>query len=264
MCKPYLTGVNLYKLNARNNKRRIILKFVPSYLRVKEVRNALEDQFGEIEEIYPFLSDSKYHDESRRKYYTYSVMFVNPSAAQKVANLNVIQLKVGVHAQVEKYAKKKGRTHKDSDEDHKHKNKPLQPEKVNNKIWPASISPKCSEGQINSSHIPIRKENGSRSKSEKRLSKGNLIHTTSKVRRTSSLERLYLVPKGFQRMKLIEMLRTTCSFLKPTSNLYYLLRSEDFEYIATFELKNAWISNTNFRRNLQIPKETRVFISEQE
>ena len=258
MCSEFLTGTKLYKLNAMNNKRRIILKYVPSYLSEIEVKDSLERQFGKVERFFSYLSEHKEADESRRRYKAYSVMFDQISVAQVVADRNVIELKYGINATVEKYNRK--RVNK-------------VPEARTSKGTTCNLSTidNLSRKNLASTNLtcvlpasqPIVKcpENKTfhfRSKPRAKTMEDFPKSTQFNTRRTCSVERSAIVARGNRRTQFIEELRAVCPHLKPNSKIYRLLRSEDFEYIATFELSNAWISLTNFRQNHMQVKGQRI------
>lgn len=257
MCKPYLTGVNLYKLNAQNNKRRIILKSVPSFLYERDVRHSLEKKFGKIEQFFPFLSDNRTPEESKRKFTSYSVMFEDVNSALWAVEANVVELKEGIYANIEKFSRKR---------------KELNDQKQT-KTTLGNFSTIEDLGKRN--HEPTTLDNLVKDRRAKRKllykpksfrrrhrslvnqpCKDNLPYQTLQDRSTRSLERTTLIPAGYQRLELIEELCAKCSHLKPNSKIYRLLRCENFEYSATFELKNTWISSNNLRHNV-LKKEPR-------
>ena len=54
MCRPFLTGSDLYRANSISNKKRIIIKHVPFTVSQKSLKALMEQRFGKIENIFPF------------------------------------------------------------------------------------------------------------------------------------------------------------------------------------------------------------------
>lgn len=89
-CRPYERGKRLIQHNISMNKRRVIIKKVPSQLDVAELVNSLEKLAGPIESIYSFSTEQKKKRLSqtyKRKFKVYSVLFIDPGSAQKAISL---------------------------------------------------------------------------------------------------------------------------------------------------------------------------------
>ena len=106
--KPHLRGVELYKENSRNNKRRMFLKRVPTFISEAEIKYYLETNFGRISEFYELMSDQsmskpKYRN---RKVKTYSIMFES-SLSGKFNGCIHLEIRNGVYIQAERFSVKK-------------------------------------------------------------------------------------------------------------------------------------------------------------
>lgn len=82
ICKPFLYGPELAQTNSLNNKRRVILKHVPTELSEESLRSMLIRDFGDIECLFSFRPD-KQPTVSKRQYHSYSVMFMQEHSAVK-------------------------------------------------------------------------------------------------------------------------------------------------------------------------------------
>lgn len=88
---PYLAGVDLYKANSANNKKRVILKQVASSVTADELVELLQTCFGEVSHMFAFKSERKETCGSQRAFSSYSVMFANTEAARLAASAGYLE-----------------------------------------------------------------------------------------------------------------------------------------------------------------------------
>ncbi len=78
-CRDFLQGDELAMLNAENNERRVIIRYIPCRVEIEQIRQ-LVSRFGDIESVFYMKSKEKHRlDQSQFK--TASVMFFRKSAA---------------------------------------------------------------------------------------------------------------------------------------------------------------------------------------
>ena len=245
MIKPHLSGTCLFKLNAANNKKRILLKHVPAYYESKIIFDLLVKNYGEVQEFFPFMSDTVTYGDLDRKFKSFSVMFTSIDSAMSAIKDSYVQLdKTLVY--IEKYQKSKKKCH-----NHQQISQPnLIPYSMKSRYsvatHPSMIRPFPVINQVNTKEIYSRSSN-TRSKSQSSLRN---LYKMSNEGKTRSLTRPSNGSGGCMRSELLEELSLRSHHLKPTAPLYRLLRSQNFEYVATFEHRYSWIGKTNFRKNV--------------
>lgn len=119
ICKPFVSGKKLFRLNHDINRRRVIVKKVPSDFSESQVQKVFESEFGTISHIFIF-QDFKVQQESSRnfskpgrsqkKYLTYSILFNEVISAKKASDRGFLRFsKGGISFMVEvlKYSNKK-------------------------------------------------------------------------------------------------------------------------------------------------------------
>ena len=85
MCSPYKSKKAAIKENRKNNKRRIIIKRVPSSIEEGIIKDSIEYLFGPISVFFSFLPEAmqvKNPYRNRRLHKSYSVMFTDKQSAQ--------------------------------------------------------------------------------------------------------------------------------------------------------------------------------------
>jgi len=89
MCSLYKSKKAAIKENRKNNKRRIIIKRVPSSIDEGIIKDSIEYLFGPISVFFSFLPEAmqvKNPYRNRRLHKSYSIMFTDKHSAQKAAN----------------------------------------------------------------------------------------------------------------------------------------------------------------------------------
>lgn len=83
-CSPYESGSTLIRHNIEMNKRRVIIKRVPSIVELKNLKNWLETRAGSVQSMFAYSTeDSKKRlSNIQRKYKSYSVVFNEATAAR--------------------------------------------------------------------------------------------------------------------------------------------------------------------------------------
>ena len=88
-CNLFISGNDLIKKNIKMNKCRIIIKKVPSFISIHQLKNAVELMYGEINTIFQFKSDSNMGTETsirgKKMYSSYSVLFSKKESVAKIA-----------------------------------------------------------------------------------------------------------------------------------------------------------------------------------
>ena len=97
-CAPFETGDSLLKHNIRNNKKRVIVKRVPSIITSEELRRWLEGVAGPVQSMFAYSTDdsSKRFSNEQRKYRTYSVIFSKSDSVSRLIQLERVQFFAGV------------------------------------------------------------------------------------------------------------------------------------------------------------------------
>lgn len=92
-CAPYESGESLLRHNIRNNKKRVIVKRVPSLINGEELRRWLEEVAGPVQSMFAYSTDdtSKRLTQDQRKYRTYSVIFSKSESVSRITTLQRIQ-----------------------------------------------------------------------------------------------------------------------------------------------------------------------------
>ena len=250
MCRPFLTGSDLYRANNKNNKKRIILKHVPFTVNQKSLKALMEQRFGKVENIFPFKSEKSGNNqiEAKRKYNSYSIMFDSHESALMAVAEEIIRLSGSTFCSAERfntsYQRKKG---------FKPEPNTLTSVKRTAQFTPQSTLPHTTnevrEKKKKTASLQIHRVVKTRSRSQQGFSirDGQSIRYESR-RRTRSHDRS-TITASYVGYELSQYLSDICSFVKPTAKLYRRIREENGQYLAAFELKNAWSSknNTNFR-----------------
>lgn len=116
---PYLHGKQVHRINAMNNKRRAIIKGVPSDLPENYVVNKLERDYGPITHVFTF--DQPYNEKKRkgdRNFLTYSVMFKNKEDSKRAILDQKIVLAPKVECQIERFFPQRKKFKKANNHDH--------------------------------------------------------------------------------------------------------------------------------------------------
>ena len=97
-CEPFERGEALLKHNIRNNKKRVIIKRVPSFLSAEELRRWLESTVGQVQSMFMYSTDdvSKRLAADKRKYRSYSVIFLEGKSVSQLLQLQRIQFIPGM------------------------------------------------------------------------------------------------------------------------------------------------------------------------
>ena len=92
-CAPYESGDSLLKHNIRNNRKRVIIKRVPSIITSEELRRWLEEVIGPVQSMFAYTTDdlTKRLAADPRKYRSYSVIFSNSNSVSHLLRLQRIQ-----------------------------------------------------------------------------------------------------------------------------------------------------------------------------
>lgn len=92
-CAAYESGESLLRHNIRNNKKRVIVKRVPSLINGEELRRWLEEVAGPVQSMFAYSTDdtSKRLTHDQRKYRTYSVIFSKSESVHRIVTLQRIQ-----------------------------------------------------------------------------------------------------------------------------------------------------------------------------
>lgn len=243
--KPYLAGVELYKENRKNNKRRVLLKQVPTYITDEEVKFHLCEKFGEIVEFYRLQSHKLAESFKDRGFKAFSVMFKD-SVVEKVGQNTSLEIRNGLRLKLERFSmEKKKSTFLGS---------PTNQLKMEKRSFLSKgrkrsivINPMKCFGKT------CRKSMKFHSKSLPSADIAESMFAPATSNRSSSTG---CSEKGDQsaikKIKFLKSLLEACQFQKPNSKVYRLLRAHDAEYLGKFELKNSWIARSNFRENHQM------------
>lgn len=246
MCRPFLTGPDLYRANNNNNKRRIILKHVASTVNQKYVKTLMEQRYGRVENIFPFKSEksSRKQIEVVRKYLSYSIMFESQDSASMAVAEDKIKLADSLFCSAERFRVTKRRK-----QGCKPEASTLTSVKKNAGLTPQDSLPLITiEVQKSQKKIAIPQIYQilkTRSKSQRGFSTNDDRRNRHKsTRRTESHDRS-TTTASYGGYEFSQYLISRCSLVKPTAKLYRKIREENAGYLAAFELKNAWSSKTN-------------------
>lgn len=100
---PYLTGIELFKANAFNNKRRTILKKVPNSIQVETLIDLLEWNFGKVKNLFPFRKLKNMPFVHEQSYTSYSVMFHDLRSADLAASVGYLEINQYIQCVIEKF-----------------------------------------------------------------------------------------------------------------------------------------------------------------
>lgn len=255
ICKPYLEGDSLYRQNAYNNKRRVILKGIPVQISTDSVLELLEWVYGPVEKMYKFLSDKV--DSQReiptngQKFMSLSVMFWDKEAAKKASADKYCQVK-GFKIGIEAFQSKKKRRKMATDL-----------KIVPTKAELGSLRPLGSKDEVGSKpSFPMLDQEERRILSFSKVdSRGKTLQSLAdfaimKKERTSHSTpcKISRGVSGVHRHEFLQEIIRFAHHIKPTSRIFKLLRSEFSEYTAMFELRDTWIARTNQRYNKEKPR----------
>ena len=87
--QQFVDGVQKLMQVAHRNKRRVIAKRIPFAITLEQLQDWLELEFGAVESVYAFSSDSKgpYDWPCDKRYRSYSILFKGKSAARQLLEL---------------------------------------------------------------------------------------------------------------------------------------------------------------------------------
>lgn len=106
ICSPFLTGRSLMAKNFEANKRRFILKFVPSMLEEANLLDYLENKFGPVECLFKFKSETTELEDMQftsKRFRTYNVMFADRESAVQFSLVEEIVVDNWACIKVEKF-----------------------------------------------------------------------------------------------------------------------------------------------------------------
>lgn len=243
MCSRYLLGTQLFKENAKNNKKRIIVKNVPSSVCQSALAALMEDKFGRIQNIYSFKSERSALTESKvkRKHLSYSIMFESHTSARAAAEQEIINLSESSFCIAQRF---------------RLNNRKFRGMKVGDTIKNSSILTKGAlqygreKGDLRIEIQDPKEESARHSpKAMKHSSSVNreLANLVSPKKRSFSCDEPSDDRIGRRRYEFTQYLILESSRTKPTKKLYQLVRREEAEYLSAFELRNAWWSRNNYR-----------------
>ena len=261
ICKPFLRGEKLFHQIAVSNKKRVILKGIPSFMDLDSVREKLESLYGRVESMFRFMSDgrSPYDREESSSFsrkISLSVMFIKQQSARTAAQDTYLEVERGYFAVIEAFKTNKktkntlgtlgnlrnfGSYHDNIFKEQESKNKE---ERILIGDPCEILSPGENSLPPGSKYLNVHKAHQSRTVHH--------LHTCgSPPKRALSLGRKCTENSGIGRFYFTCELLDLSHHLKPTSRVYKLLRREVGEFSAIFELSNTWINRTNLRFNLR-------------
>lgn len=93
-CSPFLRGNTVKKLNKEQNKRRVLAKRVYFKVSDEELINYIEKAFGKVEHYFVLKPELKnmMNDSSKRKFRTFSILFVTEEAADSCVSSSPLNL----------------------------------------------------------------------------------------------------------------------------------------------------------------------------
>lgn len=249
MCEAYKSGVQLYKQNSVNNKKRVILKNVPTQYEDEEVKTLLQSAYGEVDTLYHFISEQKspgkFH--KKRKYKSFSVMFKHEASAQKAAEDKFLNFDNSCIVVIEKYKiQRKGkRVENEQKKSSTQRTLPTRASKHKITLVDFEMDPEREDKREITSQIRgeiFRPGN----KSSTSLSAKSTTDSEAIMRSTVTSVSIGKIKKMQEtRHHFLEFLIDQCSKVKPTSKTFSRLRAYETEYLVSFELRNAWFSKTN-------------------
>ena len=246
MCRPFLTGPDLYRANNKNNKRRIIPKHLASTVNQNYVKTLMEQRYGRVENIFPFKSEKSSSKEVKavRKYLSYSIMFESQDSASMAVAEDNIKFADSLFCSAERF-----RATKQRKLGCKPEASTLISVKKNARLTPQDFLPlitkEVQKSQKEIGNLQIYQILKTRSKSQQDFSiNGDRRIRHKSTRRTESSDRS-TTAASYDGYEFSQYLISRCSLVKPTAKLYRKIREENAGYLAAFELKNAWSSNTN-------------------
>ena len=244
MVSPYLQGAKLHRTNAKKNRRRIVVKHVPSFIPESDLVICLEQTFGKIEAIYKF-KDSPFKNIAATKsdgsMEVYSVMLQHP-IRDPAFTILPIEIIPGTKIYAEKFSfKQKNKTScRPTKESH--------PDILLRKSSPFQDSSlKKFENLLPKMQKSLRWIRHSRGKSLHKEHINKDEHESTKRSRSLDLQIRSL--KGYCRATFLEELQSYGHHIRPTTKSFQCLRQEEPAYLSTFQLRNTWVARTNFRLN---------------
>lgn len=255
--KPYLRGYDLIKANKNNNKRRILLKKVPSLISDLEVKTFLEKKFGGITEFYQLKSHKSVGKTKNPKTKAFSVLFEKEILHFFKTDLSLEMLpQQFAIAELFSYSKKK--TKLESRES----------------LKPISYSRPGKDEKSEVCEYKLATKNKTSSHSWSKLGWVFRRNTAMSVRETSetsdissesrrpiSASKQNFKTSGQASADFSDLLLLEHQHAKPNSRIYRLLRSHHPEYLGTFDLKDSWVSRTNLRENILTSSQSLASIS---
>ena len=256
MLRPVLTGVGLYKHNAQNNKRRLLLKSVPFEIGEADIKKFLEKTIGAVTSLFRFKPEKIGYFETvpkKRKMSTYSAMFENP-VNHIFTKTTRCEIRKNVWITLEQFSLKKKERRYSKDQ-----STLLSNPRSCTKILPseqglAMTAADIKQGEETQRLVSkIQCRHIVRSRSSLGRLKCHASEEKRYKRETRSVKDKRNISTGYSRAVFIEELSGYCHHFKPGTKAYKLLRSECCEYLGTFELRNSWISQSNLKINKAKP-----------
>lgn len=110
---PYLNGIDLYKANAFNNKRRVVLKGVPSDMQIASLVELIQWKFGQVENMFPFRKSTSIITANELAITSFSIMFVDVKAANLAASAGYLDIDKRTSCVIEKFRHSKIKAEKE-------------------------------------------------------------------------------------------------------------------------------------------------------
>lgn len=116
---PYLEGQDLYKHNNLNNKTKVLIKEVPIFLNEIDLIQALERDFGKVNNVFAYNEPCSEFKRKNRNHRTYSVEFMDEYIAKSAAAVGRLKISPKYAVLIEKYSikfekSKNNKPHNDS------------------------------------------------------------------------------------------------------------------------------------------------------
>ena len=250
MVSPFLQGAHLHRANSQKNKRRIVVKLVPSFVHESELVLCLERYFGAVESIYkfkdsPFSSVPPSIKASSANSFSVMLQFPFNDPAFTVLRIEIIPGKFIYVERFDVKQKKKDQYQTSFLGQHRSNNSSCE-----NSAQPTqtSIVQKVEDFKLKVQKL-IHGTVKSRDRSLDQEYKLKDAKDSNRISRSLDLAIDSL--KGYRRAMFLEELQSKCHHVKPTTKSFQWLRREEPEYLATFQLKNTWIAKTNFKVNME-------------
>lgn len=110
-CSPFMEGAQLVLHNQSVNERRAVLRKVPSYISIDELRSILQKLFGPIESVYQFTPRNQ-NPTFGRRHFSFSVTFQQTLSLKKL--LSLPEFKIGGQQVIYEQYNLKKRTYEES------------------------------------------------------------------------------------------------------------------------------------------------------